>query len=301
MMCFGEYQGILSAVQFLQLHVPIRVTLSTFVFPAVPLKVKIQSTLEQKLQALQGVQHRESVETVQRSFVTDYLNDSQLSGACLAEVQENLQQLHQKRFLIMESVFRWATETAVAVFSEAKGSSQHDAADVSSPLEKPLFCKDTVYHASLCCQAVSSYTAGDYQQFFKNKELVPGHLFDAISISRPRHDRSSLREQYLIAKQGDSTYYIAFQSETDLREWPKKCASFIQGQCIPTCVGLQKVSIKQCAFSTIYYATGIEDQSKRFPMRFIIELLNKRGSRIVLTGKTSITYLYNVFHEIMCV
>ena len=201
------------------------------------MKESILLALEKQLQPLQQVkikdkQHRESVETVQRSFVEDYLTNSQLSGASLVEVQENLQQLHQKKFLITESVLHWATEAAVAVFSEAKESSQRNGADVSSPLEvsEPLFCKDTVYHASLCCQAVSSCTAGDYQQFFKNKELVPGHSFDAISISRPRHDSNSLREQYLIAKQGESTYYIAFQSETDLREWPKKCTSFIQGQ-----------------------------------------------------------------------
>ena len=198
------------------------------------MKISILLALEQKLQPLHEVEDKKSVESVQRSYIKGYLTNSQLSGASLAEVQENLQQLHQKKFLITESVLHWATEAAVAVFSEAKELSQHNAADVSFPLEvsEPLFSKDTVYHASLCCQAVSSCTAGDYQQFFKNKELVPGHLFDAISISRPRHDSNSLREQYLIAKQGDSTYYIAFQSEADLREWPKKCASFIQGQCI---------------------------------------------------------------------
>ena len=204
-------------------------------FSVVPIKISILLALEQKLQPLQGdeVDDKKSVESLQRSYVKRYITNSQLSGASLAEVQENLQQLRQKKILITESVLRWATETAIAVFSEAKESSQHNGADISSPLEvsEPLFCKDTVYHASLCCQAVSSCTAGDYQKFFKNKELVPGHLFDAISISRPRHD-SSLREQYLIAKQGESTYYIAFQSETDLREWPKKCTSFIQGQCI---------------------------------------------------------------------
>ena len=49
------------------------------------------------------------------------------------------------------------------------------------------------------------------------------------------------------------------------------------------------------------YATGIEDQSKRFPMRFIIELLNKRGSRIILTGKIFITSLNIIFHELVSV
>ena len=47
----------------------------------------------------------------------------------------------------------------------------------------------------------------------------------------------------------------------------------------------------QLSINAICLLTGIEDQSKRFPMRFIIELLNKRGSRIVLTGKTSIISL----------
>ena len=152
-----------------------------------------------------------------------------------------------------------------------------------------------MFHASLCCQAVSSCTAGDYQQFFKNKELVPGHSFNAISISRPRHDSSSLREQYLIAKQGESTYYIAFQSETDLREWPKKSASFIQGLYYTNgklCQFTQYLCVYISVYQNTILLTGIEDQSKRFPVQFIIELLNKRGCRIVLTGKTSIIPLY---------
>ena len=34
---------------------------------------------------------------------------------------------------------------------------------------------------------------------------------------------------------------------------------------------------------------GIQEQSERFPVHFIVELLNKRGSRIVLTGKVPVS------------
>ena len=33
---------------------------------------------------------------------------------------------------------------------------------------------------------------------------------------------------------------------------------------------------------------GIQEQSEKFPVQFIVELLNKRGSRIVLTGKMQV-------------
>ena len=95
--------------------------------------------------------------------------------------------------------------------------------DKSSCSSEPLFCKDTVYHAGICSLAVTSSTAGDYQKFFKDREKVPGHTFQEISISRSKQDR------YLIARQGDSTYYFAFQSEPRLLEWPKQFKSFYEG------------------------------------------------------------------------
>ena len=97
---------------------------------------------------------------------------------------------------------------------------------------EPLFSKDTVYHAGVCSLAVNTCDAGNYQSFFKKKEMVPGHSFQAVSISRSKQDR------YLIARQGDSTLYFAFQSEPKLLNW-KQYKSFSEGmqpvQCVTAC------------------------------------------------------------------
>ena len=89
---------------------------------------------------------------------------------------------------------------------------------------EPLFCKDTIYHASVCSQAVSTYSAGDYQNFFKNKELVPGHTFRGVSFSRSKN------ESFLIALKGESTYYFAFKGRLSLSDWAKGYKSFNEGK-----------------------------------------------------------------------
>ena len=80
-----------------------------------------------------------------------------------------------------------------------------------------LFCKDTVHHASICSRAISECDADNYLKFFESN--VSRHSLQAVSISCSEQDR------YLVARQGESTYYIAFQSETD---WPE-LKSFIKG------------------------------------------------------------------------
>ena len=88
---------------------------------------------------------------------------------------------------------------------------------------KPLFCKDTIYHASICSHAVSVCNAGNYQEFFKNKEFVPGHSFKAVSFSRSKD------KTFLIAQKGEDTFYFAFKGKPNLSDWAKNYKSFNQG------------------------------------------------------------------------
>ena len=193
----------------------------------------ILSALESKLQLIRCTKPEDAgkIDEMHKFLVDEFLSQSQQSGALLKDVQITLHELHQKKYLISESVLRWAIQKASELFSAQDDLIHASVPDMpfpQSPAEvtEPLFCKDTVYHAGLCCEAVTTCTAGDYQKFFKN---VPGHSFNAVSFSRPRQD-GSLCEHYLIATQGESKYYIAFQSEPNLTEWPKKCTSFTQGQ-----------------------------------------------------------------------
>ena len=144
--------------------------------------------------------------------VNEYLTKSQDSQSTLQHVREVLQELHERECLIVEpAIYMWALQLASQVVvqppvMESPVSSSHD----SNGFGVPLFCKDTVYHASICSHAVNQSDAGDYLKFFKTK--YPGHSFQAVSISRSKQDR------YLIARQGDSTYYFAFQSEPLVKE-----------------------------------------------------------------------------------
>ena len=197
------------------------------------MKTSLFGTLESKLQGLQGLESgvKQSVEEVQRALVARCLTESQQSGTPAEDVKEKLCELCQKKYLITESIYQWSLKKVKEIFTKEEDLS-FDSAERTSPADpqhtEPLFSKDTIYHASICCQALTCCTAGDYQKFFKDTQRVPGHSFQAVSISRPTPDGKQ-HERYLIAKQGESKYYIAFESQPVLSQWLKKYHSFIQG------------------------------------------------------------------------
>ena len=185
--------------------------------------------LESNLRQLDSLKLGEELsDGSQRKLITEFLTKSQHLRIPPEDIREKLHELHQKVYLITKPVCEWAlkkvedlTEENFSLLQSTDQSSTDDC-----PIE-PMFSKDTVYHASICCQALASCTAGDYQRFFKDREKVPGHSFEAVSISRPSPGQQ--HERYLIAKQGESKYYIAFESQPDLSLWQKKYKSFNEG------------------------------------------------------------------------
>ena len=134
------------------------------------------------------------------------------SGMSQEQVQAQLQRLHKQELLITEDVLKEAEKQIVeecAKRTPATVVATHSAD--STALCAPLFCKDTIYHASICSHVVSTCDAGDYQKFFKNKDLVPGHSFRAVSLSRTKKTPSSLlrRESPLttLLLRGSPTFY----------------------------------------------------------------------------------------------
>ena len=177
-----------------------------------------------------------------KAAVREYLTKSQHAQSTLQHVREALQELHEKECLIVEpKIYMWAQQLAreIVVQPPVMESPFHSSHD-SSGFKGSLFCKDTVYHASICSHAVSTHDAGNYLKFFKNKEKVPGHSLQEVSISR-----ASKQDRYLIARQGDSTFYIAFQSEPNLSKWPKMFKSFKKGDIIyhSHCINIVHMSI----------------------------------------------------------
>ena len=92
--------------------------------------------------------------------------------------------------------------------------------------QQPLFCKDTVYHASLCCLTVNKCDAGNYHHFLNSQKNH--HTFQSASLSHiPAKDPDEV-DRYLIALQ-DKTYYVAFKGEPNLLQWKDKFKSFEEG------------------------------------------------------------------------
>ena len=183
------------------------------------------TTLESNLQKLEEIHlSAEVLDVPQKDIVMKFLRESQQSRKSAKDVKEFLHKLHQK-YLIRKPVYEWAIEEVKKEFTEDNPlllpSPDQSSTDDSSA--EPLFSKDTVYHASICCQALASCN----QRFFKDREKVLKHSFEAVSISHPSPGQQ--HERYLIAKQGKSKYYIAFESQPDLSQWQKKHQSFVEG------------------------------------------------------------------------
>ncbi len=166
---------------------------------------------------------------IEKTALSDYVIRFIQAGCSSTDhLNEHLLALHEQDNLITDvSLYHWAKQLATVKFTEI-------VAIPTSPIKVApvpklcLFSKPVVYHASICSLAVNKTDAGEYQKFFKDKRFVPGHSLKEVSISRSKQDR------YLIATQDDSTYYIAFQSEPNITEWPKRFTSFENGRLFTT-------------------------------------------------------------------
>ena len=154
-----------------------------------------------------------------KAVVREYVTESLQSGSTKEHIESHLQ--CRSDVLLSEPICKWALRLVAETFEKTAVELICEPLSPSEP-SGPLFCKDTVYHASICSRAINECDPGDYLKFFKTK--IPGHSFQAVSISRSKQDR------YLIAQQGESTYYFAFQSEPDLSKWPKLFKSFSEGK-----------------------------------------------------------------------
>ena len=174
-----------------------------------------------------SLDHSAQIEVTQKilnKFVTDSVN----SDVQLEATKSHLQKLYTDfGASISEEVYKRSQELAMKLHAESLEVKRlHCPGQLVA--KAPLFCKDTVYHAGLCSRLVSdpAFDTGNYLKFFKDREVVPGHSFKAVSISRSKSDR------YVIARKDESTFYFAFQSELQLSEWGKNFNCFYDGEAI---------------------------------------------------------------------
>ena len=187
-------------------------------------KLKSQLTNFQEIDDEDQKQVEESLSILINKQVGNFVTTCLQTGCNPEDIRDALTNLHSKELLISSDVLKLAMEKVESVVTSNIPDRNSTYDDVSKEEEKILYCKEVVYHATLCSYAVSTCDSNNFKDFF-NKEH-PNHCLEeaSISISRGRNNI----ERYLIAKQG-KTYFIAFKSETLLSEWLKNFTSFDKG------------------------------------------------------------------------
>ncbi len=228
---FVGYKQHESSVQMPGRLSKLHVACSSYFICIVPVEFPGTSSNKHALDRLKGILrpilHLKETEATVKEAVKEFIISSICSVTTLDQVLAQLGGLHKEEGLLSADLYKHAQDVAVKIYAES-------AEEVDEPLCKPeqsavsartepLFCKDTVYHAGICSLAVSTCDAGNLLGLFKDREKVPGHSFREVSISRSKQDR------YLVARQGESTFYFAFLSEPRLSEWAKQFKSFYEG------------------------------------------------------------------------
>ena len=161
-----------------------------------------------------------------KNAIEDFIEKSIQSSIEHGEVRCALDKVYNSELLFSNKVYEWALEKLISI-PEMSSRATPDSPEEQPKSEMPLFCEDTVYHASLCCYAVSTRDSSNFKDFF-NRDF-PLHCFEeaSITVSRDREDV----DRYVIARKG-KTYFIAFLSEPKFSQWPKLFESFEHGEFI---------------------------------------------------------------------
>jgi len=158
--------------------------------------------------------------------IQDYIETELKTRTNTDALKEQIRSLCHKEFIVPSIIHEWvlqAVETTNMKLVQVPAIRQVQL-QPEEPAQ-PLFCKDTLYHASLCCEAVSMHNIANFKNIFHTS----GHHLDEISMSISE-GRENV-DQYLIASsKRTKTLYIAFRSEGTLSGWMSKYNSFEEGQ-----------------------------------------------------------------------
>lgn len=137
---------------------------------------------------------------------------SALKSVDMQLVRDQMWYLCYTSFDVPTQLRDWAVQEVEKMCDCVKENEKPKPCPLPSQDKKPLMTKDTLYHAGLCCQAVSTRTAANFKKFFNGV----GHKLDEVSMSISQ-DKENV-DRYIIAKQGNIIYMV-FQSEPTLSKW----------------------------------------------------------------------------------
>ena len=166
----------------------------------------------------------ESVEERDRKFaivLKDYFLRHHELGTEINKVSSEVRML-QKEDILPDDLKKMVMDEFDQYEKQMSEDSSDSCSTVSSvglPEEVPLFSKENVYHALVCCQAVNASDESKVRSILR--EL--SHSFDGLSVTRSdckeRHRPGKHHGMYIIARKADGTYIVAFKGIPALSEW----------------------------------------------------------------------------------
>ena len=165
----------------------------------------------------------DSINDCVKGSIRHYIDASIEEEASVKTLKLELSMIHNNEVLISRELFEWALKEL-----QQQPSKQVSAPSTSIAETKPkvphLYGPSALYHASLCCYAVTSVSNEEEAHRFFNEAR---HKLDQVSICKENSPEKL--DRYLIARNG-SIIYVAFQSEAKLSEWPTKYSTFEEGK-----------------------------------------------------------------------
>ena len=156
------------------------------------------------------------------------------AGMTTDTLKEQMRSLCHKDLVVPSAIQDWVLQAVDIINMKLTPVPGHSLVQTPQPEEptQPLFSKDTLYHASLCCEAVSMHNAANFKIFFQRS----AHHLDEVSMSI-FEGRENV-DQYLIASsQKTKTLYVAFQSQGTLSGWKSMYNSFEEGLLLIISIG----------------------------------------------------------------
>lgn len=156
------------------------------------------------------ISDRETLYRLIRDSIANAI-ETALKSVDIHSVHQQIQYMCHQSFDIPTHLHEWAKQKV----DDINTSRKEKKSDVPKPTDKrskPVLTKKSLYHASLCCCAISTCDASNYKEFFDEHD----HGLKHVSMSRSK-DRDDV-DRYIIAMQDDAVY-MAFQSEPTLSWW----------------------------------------------------------------------------------
>ena len=146
----------------------------------------------------------DSATTLIKSRVENHIKKSLEDGVAYDKVNEQINDLITNA-LVPADIFKWCEDKLEEYKKVTESSEDASAVSPKTPPDDvpPLFCKDVVHHASICCNVlteVSTNKALSLEAIFKNQR----HNFKHVSLSS---------NKLLLMAEKDDVMYFAFANQ----------------------------------------------------------------------------------------